>query len=350
MSPLPHRPGRPSGRRRPRLDPAAARRAIINPAGPGSLLGDGAAPASLRWGTVTAASPLTVQLAGPGDPVAVTATAAGALQPGDRVLLAQQGTTLTAIICPTRSGGGGTPGPPGPPNILGIGTVTTGGAGSSAGATITGTSPSQTLNLTIPRGDKGDTGNTGPKGDKGDTGNTGPKGNKGDTGNTGPKGDPGSPGTPADMSRVTALESWRTTVESAWTTYTPQWIRLSGASPQPDIGNGTLTGKWQLLPDGRTIAWSLYWQRGSSTSVPTGVAMCFSLPFAAKTWQQSGGAGYFSNVGSGRTPWVEEVISAIPVSDTLMIVAIQGGRWTSALPTTQGTADRILLTGIYEKA
>ena len=152
------------------------------------------------------------------------------------------------------------------------------------------------------------------------------------------------------MSRVTALESWRTTVESAWTTYTPQWIRLSGASPQPNIGNGTLTGKWQLLPDGRTIAWSLYWQRGSSTSVPNGVAMCFSLPFAAETWQQSGGAGYFSNVGSGRTPWVEEVISAIPVSDTLMIVAIQGGRWTSALPTTQGTADRILLTGIYEKA
>jgi hypothetical protein len=33
--------------------------------------------------------------------------------------------------------------------------VTTGAAGSSASATVTGTAPNQTLNLTIPRGDEG---------------------------------------------------------------------------------------------------------------------------------------------------------------------------------------------------
>lgn len=47
---------------------------------------------------------------------------------------------------------------PGPPNILTIGDVTTGAAGSEASATITGTSPEQVLGLTIPRGDKGDKG------------------------------------------------------------------------------------------------------------------------------------------------------------------------------------------------
>jgi hypothetical protein len=47
---------------------------------------------------------------------------------------------------------------PGPPNVLSIGTVTTGAAGSQAAASITGTSPSQVLGLTIPRGDKGDQG------------------------------------------------------------------------------------------------------------------------------------------------------------------------------------------------
>ncbi len=47
---------------------------------------------------------------------------------------------------------------PGPANELEIGTVTTGAAGSSASATITGTPPTQTLNLTIPRGDTGLTG------------------------------------------------------------------------------------------------------------------------------------------------------------------------------------------------
>lgn len=43
----------------------------------------------------------------------------------------------------------------GPSTNLTIGTVTTGAAGSSASASVTGTSPSQVLNLTIPRGDAG---------------------------------------------------------------------------------------------------------------------------------------------------------------------------------------------------
>lgn len=46
-------------------------------------------------------------------------------------------------------------GPAGPANTLSIGTVTTGDPGTSASAAITGTSPSQTLSLSIPRGDTG---------------------------------------------------------------------------------------------------------------------------------------------------------------------------------------------------
>ena len=46
------------------------------------------------------------------------------------------------------------------PNIS-IGTVTTGAAGSQAAATMTGTAAAPVLNLTIPKGDKGDQGNTG---------------------------------------------------------------------------------------------------------------------------------------------------------------------------------------------
>jgi len=77
----------------------------------------------------------------------------------------------------------GATGPSGPANTLNIGTVTTGNAGTSASATITGTSPSQTLSLTIP---KGDVGAAGAQGVKGDTGPTGPKGDTGATGATGP--------------------------------------------------------------------------------------------------------------------------------------------------------------------
>lgn len=59
------------------------------------------------------------------------------------------------------TGDTGATGPAGPANTLAIGTVT---SGASAAATITGTSPNQTLNLTLPKGDKGDTGNTGATG------------------------------------------------------------------------------------------------------------------------------------------------------------------------------------------
>lgn len=49
----------------------------------------------------------------------------------------------------------GADGPPGPSNVLEIGTVTTVAPGGAATADITGTSPAQTLNLGIPRGDPG---------------------------------------------------------------------------------------------------------------------------------------------------------------------------------------------------
>jgi hypothetical protein len=52
-------------------------------------------------------------------------------------------------------------GPVGPPNVLNIGTVSTLSAGASATASITGTSPSQTLSLGVPQGIQGVQGNPG---------------------------------------------------------------------------------------------------------------------------------------------------------------------------------------------
>ena len=46
-------------------------------------------------------------------------------------------------------------GPPGPANTLSIGLVTTGAPGSAAAASISGTAPNQTLNLTLPAGSAG---------------------------------------------------------------------------------------------------------------------------------------------------------------------------------------------------
>lgn len=93
----------------------------------------------------------------------------------------------------------GPTGPTGPSNSLVVGSVS---AGTSAGASITGTAPNQTLNLVIPIGPTGPQGITGPTGPQGITGPTGaqgiqgitgPTGATGDTGPTGPQGNPASP-------------------------------------------------------------------------------------------------------------------------------------------------------------
>lgn len=55
----------------------------------------------------------------------------------------------------------GDTGATGPANNLTIGTVE---SGTTADATITGTTPNQVLNLVLPKGDKGDKGDTGPQG------------------------------------------------------------------------------------------------------------------------------------------------------------------------------------------
>jgi Collagen triple helix repeat (20 copies) len=82
----------------------------------------------------------------------------------------------------------GADGLPGPPNVLDIGAVITVAPGGAASATITGSTPAQTLNLGIPRGDVGA---QGIQGDTGLQGIPGPQGVKGDKGD---KGDPGAPG------------------------------------------------------------------------------------------------------------------------------------------------------------
>lgn len=59
------------------------------------------------------------------------------------------------VLVPGQAGPQGEDGPPGPPDLISIGTVTTGAAGSQAVATISGATPNRKLNLTIPKGDQG---------------------------------------------------------------------------------------------------------------------------------------------------------------------------------------------------
>jgi hypothetical protein len=64
-------------------------------------------------------------------------------------------------------GATGVTGATGPANALSVGTVTTSAPGEDAEVTITGTSPSQTVNFVLPRGETGPQGEQGPPGDLG---------------------------------------------------------------------------------------------------------------------------------------------------------------------------------------
>lgn len=153
----------------------------------------------------------SVGATGPGNTLAI-GTVTSAASPSATITGASPSQTLNLGL---PKGDKGDTGNTGPANTLTIGTVTTG----AASATITGTAPAQVLNLVVPQGiqglqgiqgPKGDTGNTGiqgiqgPKGDTGLQGIQGPKGDTGLQGIQGPKGDTGSQG----VQGLAGLHGW----------------------------------------------------------------------------------------------------------------------------------------------
>lgn len=74
------------------------------------------------------------------------------------------------------AGADGADGADGEAATIAVGTTTTGAAGTNADVSNSGTSSAAVFDFTIPRGDKGATGDQGPKGDTGDTGPAGADG------------------------------------------------------------------------------------------------------------------------------------------------------------------------------
>jgi len=104
--------------------------------------------------------------------IAVGTTTTGAA--GSSAIVANSGTSGAAVFNFTipqgATGATGATGSTGPANVLSVSGTTTGAAGSSASVTVSGTSPTQSLAFTIPRGDTGATGSTGSTGAQGPSG------------------------------------------------------------------------------------------------------------------------------------------------------------------------------------
>lgn len=79
-------------------------------------------------------------------------------------------------------GATGPQGPAGSAATIAVGAVTTLDPGAQATVTNSGSASAAVLDFALPRGEKGDKGDTGPQGEKGEKGDTGPQGPKGDPG------------------------------------------------------------------------------------------------------------------------------------------------------------------------
>ena len=135
-------------------------------------------------------------------------------------------------------GAKGEPGKDGVTPTFSIESVETGEPGTDADVTMTGDAPNHGLRFVIPRGDKGDKGDTGSPGAKGDKGEPGAKGEPGSPGAKGDKGDTGA--TPnLSIGTVTTLDAGQNATASMGGTAENPVLNLGiprGAKGEPGEG------------------------------------------------------------------------------------------------------------------
>ena len=142
-------------------------------------------------------------------------------------------------------GAKGEPGKDGVTPTFSIESVETGEPGTDADVTMTGDAPNHGLRFVIPRGDKGDKGDTGSPGAKGDKGEPGAKGEPGSPGAKGDKGDTGA--TPnLTIGSVTTLDAGQNATASMSGTAESPVLNLGiprGAKGEPGQGGA---GAWYV--------------------------------------------------------------------------------------------------------
>lgn len=128
-----------------------------------------------------------------------------------------------------------------------------------------------------------------------------------------------------------------------WTAYTPTW---ASSGTQPDVGNGTLVGKYARI--GKLIVFKAQLTMGSGTTFGTGV-YTLSLPaMSAATFQQIVPAKCrdASATSAGHYPAIGE----IPPSQAVVNFFNVTSQVSNANPFTWASGDYLAVSGMYEAA
>jgi hypothetical protein len=132
----------------------------------------------------------------------------------------------------------------------------------------------------------------------------------------------------------------------AWTSYTPTW---TGATTNPVIGNGTLTGRY--IKVGRTCTVSLLLIPGSTTTYGAGTYL-FGLPFPAASdvvsclgsARISGGATWIGHMLVGSSATSANLTFSNTTTDT------RGANMSDSKPETLAATTQVRATVTYQTA
>jgi len=130
----------------------------------------------------------------------------------------------------------------------------------------------------------------------------------------------------------------------AWTSYTPTW---AGATTNPVLGNGTLTGRYMKV--GRTVTVEIKLTTGSTTTYGSGIWR-WSLPAAAASAHDAVGSAFIGDASAGYSTGVA-YISASNTDVTVYVGTPAAGAAVSGThPQTFAASDRVWITVQYEAA
>jgi hypothetical protein len=138
------------------------------------------------------------------------------------------------------------------------------------------------------------------------------------------------------------FEQGRSVAAGVWQAYTPTW---SGATTNPTLGNGALSGRYMLIGD--TVTFHIRLAIGSTTTLATG-AWIFTLP-VTKVGAYIEALGTFVAVNDGVAALTGEVVGQADQS-TLLCELNDYNYVTEALPFAWGTSDNLSIKGTYELA
>ena len=137
-----------------------------------------------------------------------------------------------------------------------------------------------------------------------------------------------------------------TGIQAAWTSYTPSW---TGATTNPVIGNGTITGAY--LQIGKTVLYRIGITIGSTTTMGTGVYYTFSLPMTANSTYTLHAAAGFATFFDTSAPTVYMRFAALQTGLASVILRDQAGAAVSpTVPVVPAVGDTFAITGAFEAA